>query len=266
MASHNRLARHLFLTGTTAPPAKEIRLQGLGPGLADQRSEAWERWWQPVWRTQLVSAAWGAAAWALFGLVYVAAIVFVASGLEASAGAVVLVLAAAGRLSGYIAAAVGELGYLRGIWLDASRKLMWLELKAEEAQHRADGTVPDRLTGGITFDGVSFAYPGTDRLVLDDVSLHLPPGAVVAVVGENGAGKTTLVKLLARMYTPTGGRILIDGTDLQRLPAEGWRERLALVIQIAKAAINMRGARRMIRIMEAATSMARFMKPCQPSI
>src|SRR5205807_7685085 len=76
-----------------------------------------------------------------------------------------------------------------------------------------------------------FAYPGTDRLVLDDVHLELPAGAVVAIVGENGAGKTTLVKLLAKLYEPSAGRILIDGIDLARMPAEGWRTRLAGAFQ-----------------------------------
>ncbi len=65
--------------------------------------------------------------------------------------------------------------------------------------------MPTRLRDGITLEGVSFAYPGTDRLVLQDVDLTLPAGAVVAIVGENGAGKTTLVKLLSKFYEPTCG-------------------------------------------------------------
>jgi len=231
VAAHNRLARHLFLMGTTPSPGKEVRLQGLGPDLVERRSQTWQRWWQPVWRTQLVSAGWAAAAWGIFGLAYVAAIVFVANGTDASAGSVVLVLAAGSRLSSYLGAAVGELGFLRGIWLDSSRKLGWLELLAENAARRADAEVPDRLERGITVESVSFAYPGTDALVLDDVSFELPAGSVVAVVGENGAGKTTLVKLLARLYEPTSGRILVDGVDLQRFPAESWRQRLAGAFQ-----------------------------------
>ncbi len=231
VASHNRLARHLFLMGTTASPGKEVRLQGLGPDLVERRADSWQRWWRPVWRAQLGSAGWAAGAWGLFGLAYVAAIVFVAEGLDAGAGSVVLVLAAGSRLSSYIGAAVGELGYLRGIWLDSSRKLGWLEVLAERTARRADAPVPDRLERGITVDSVSFAYPGTDTLVLDDVSFELPAGSVVAIVGENGAGKTTLVKLLARMYEPTSGRILVDGVDLQRLPADGWRRRLAGAFQ-----------------------------------
>jgi ATP-binding cassette subfamily B protein len=92
-------------------------------------------------------------------------------------------------------------------------------------------TTPDRLRGGIAFEGVSFAYPGTETEVLADVNLWLPPGAVVAVVGENGAGKSTLVKLLARMYEPSSGRISIDGVDLARFDPAAWRSRLSAAFQ-----------------------------------
>ncbi len=68
-------------------------------------------------------------------------------------------------------------------------------------------------------------------MVLDDISLHLPAGAVVAVVGENGAGKSTLVKLLARMYAPSEGRITVDGVDLADINIEEWRACLAGAFQ-----------------------------------
>ena len=90
---------------------------------------------------------------------------------------------------------------------------------------------PTCCAAGIRFDHVSFAYPGTSRTVLDDVSLTLPAGAAVAIVGENGAGKTTLVKLLAKMYEPSSGSILVDDTPLARMPAEEWRTRLAGAFQ-----------------------------------
>jgi ATP-binding cassette subfamily B protein len=91
--------------------------------------------------------------------------------------------------------------------------------------------VPAALQKGIRLDHLSFSYPGTSRVVLDDVSLTLPAGAVVAIVGENGAGKTTLVKLLAKMYEPSSGTILIDDTPLARVPAGEWRAKLAGAFQ-----------------------------------
>ena len=113
-----------------------------------------------------------------------------------------LALAAGSRLSFYIGATVGEIGFLRGIWMD--RRGGWCGSRTTpRPSSPRRSAVPERLTRGVRFEHVSFAYPGTERLVLDDVSLDLPAGAVVAIVGENGAGKTTLVKLLAKMYAPT---------------------------------------------------------------
>ena len=230
-APFSRLARHLFNLATTATPGKEVRLTGIGPRLATERRRAWEQWYGPVSEARWGTAAWQTLAWAIFGGAYVGAVVFVAMSLKASAGNVLLVLAAGSRLSAYIGATVGEIGFLRGIWMDGSRRLAWLEDYAAAIVASADLPVPQRLTRGIRFQHVSFAYPGTERLVLEDVNLELPARSVVAIVGENGAGKTTLVKLLGKLYEPSSGRILIDDADLSRLPADEWRARLAGAFQ-----------------------------------
>jgi len=230
-AQANRLARHLFTIATTAPPGKEVRVTGIGEHLVTERRAAWERWYGSVATARWGSALWHALAWAIFGLAYVGAVVFVSSGLGAPAGQVLLVLAAGARLSAYIGATVGEIGFLRGFWMDGSRRLAWLEDYAAAVAASGDLPVPTVLLRGIRLDHVSFAYPGTSRVVLDDVSVTLPAGAVIAIVGENGAGKTTLVKLLAKMYEPSSGSILLDDTPLARVPAGEWRERLAGAFQ-----------------------------------
>ena len=226
-----RRARHLFTIATTAAPGKEVRVTGIGARLVAERRAAWEGWYGPVASVRWGSAFWHALAWAVFGLAYVGAIVFVSSGLAAPASAVMLVLAAGARLSMYIGATVGELVFLRGFWMDGSRRLAWLEDYAASIAAAGDLPVPATLRRGVTFDHVTFAYPGTSRVVLDDVSLTLPAGAVVAIVGENGAGKTTLVKLLSKMYEPSSGTIFVDDTPLARLPAGHWRARLAGAFQ-----------------------------------
>src|ERR1700722_18975324 len=230
-APHNRLSRHLFTIATTAPPGKEVRVTGIGERLITDRRSAWERWYQPVEAVRWGSAWWLALGWAIFGLAYVGAVVFVSSYLRAPASSVLLVLAAGARLSGYIGATVGEIGFLRGFWMDGSRRLAWLEDYAASVAAAGDLPVPAALHHGIRLEHVSFAYPGTGRVVLEDVSLLLPAGAVVAVVGENGAGKTTLVKLLAKMYEPSSGSILVDDVPLARLNAGDWRTRLAGAFQ-----------------------------------
>jgi len=222
-AAANRLARHLFVTATTAPPGKEVRVTGIGNRLIAERRAAWERGYGPVAATRWASALWHTLAWAVFGAGFVGAVAFVALVLHATPGKVMLVLAAGSRLSAYIGATVGEIGFLRGFWLEGSKRMAWLEDYAAALVENCDAPVPERLTEGIRFEHVSFAYPGTERRVLEDVCLDLRPGSVVAIVGENGAGKTTLVKLLCRLYAPSSGRILVDGLELARMPADAWR-------------------------------------------
>jgi ATP-binding cassette subfamily B protein len=84
---------------------------------------------------------------------------------------------------------------------------------------------------GIAFEKVSFCYPGSGRRVLRELDLDFLAGTSTAIVGLNGAGKTTLVKLLSRLYEPTGGRITVDGTGLDRFDARSWQRRLAVIYQ-----------------------------------
>jgi ATP-binding cassette subfamily B protein len=226
-AQAKRLARHLFNLATTVPAGKEVRVTGIGAKLIGDRRAAWDRWYGPVSDARWTSAVFHTLGWLVFGGAYVGAVVFVAAGLNASAANVLVVLVAGARLSAYVGATVGEIGFLRGIWMDGSRRLAWLEEYAASATATADREVPASLERGIRLEHVSFAYPGTDRLVLDDVSLELPVGKVIAVVGENGAGKSTLVKLLGKLYEPTSGTIFADDVPLGWMPADAWRERLA---------------------------------------
>jgi ATP-binding cassette subfamily B protein len=231
VAYADRLARHLFGLSTSASPGKELRVLGIGRALAEQRRASWERWYGPVAAARTRSSAWYAAGWAVFALGYAGAIVLVATGPHASPASAILVLTAGARLSSYVGATVSEIGFLRGIWMDGSRRLAWLERYASAVAQNAALPAPAGIADGIRFEHVTFTYPGSDGPALRDVDLTLPAGAVVAIVGENGAGKTTLVKLLAKLYAPASGRILIDGTDLARVDSAQWRERLAGAFQ-----------------------------------
>lgn len=230
-AQAERLSRHLFNLATTAAPSKEVRVLGIGDQILRDRRAAWERWHRPIARARWETALWNAFAWSILGAAYAGAVVFVARVIHAPAAQILLVLAAGAGLAAYVRAAVGEIGFLRGFWADGSRRLAWLEDYAAKEAAAADLRAPAVLNGGIRLDHVSFAYPGTTRLVLEDISLTLPAGAVVAIVGENGAGKTTLVKLLAKMYEATAGAILIDGVPLSRIAASDWRARMSGAFQ-----------------------------------
>jgi len=84
---------------------------------------------------------------------------------------------------------------------------------------------------GIRFEKVSFFYPGSYTPALDNISLHIRAGESLAIVGENGSGKTTLIKLLTRLYTPTHGRILFQGVDLQEWNIDALREKIGVIFQ-----------------------------------
>lgn len=90
---------------------------------------------------------------------------------------------------------------------------------------------PRPIQEGFEFQAVSFAYPGTDRVVLDGLSFRLRPGERIALVGENGQGKTTLVKLLTRLYDPTSGRILLDGVDLREYDLDELHREIGVIFQ-----------------------------------
>ena len=83
----------------------------------------------------------------------------------------------------------------------------------------------------IRFEGVAFGYPDRPGTVFSDLKLTIPAGRSLAIVGDNGAGKTTLVKLLARLYEPTAGRITVDGTDVRQFSPQSWQRRVAAIFQ-----------------------------------
>ncbi len=229
-AANRRLARHLFVLHTEAPSAKELRVAGATDAVAAARAKAWDDFQRPVRRMRLRSGFAQTAAWSVFAVAFVVAVVLSVRGATDASGALIVVAAGA-RLTAYIGLAATEVNTW-GFFVQGSQRLLWLEDLVERRRGNAEQVPPKRLQDGITLENVSFAYPGVDQpLVLEHVDVRLPAGSVVAVVGENGAGKSTLVKLLAKLYEPTDGRILVDDADLATINAAAWRERMAGAFQ-----------------------------------
>jgi ATP-binding cassette subfamily B protein len=95
----------------------------------------------------------------------------------------------------------------------------------------SSGPMPTSVRGELEFKAVSFTYPGSTQAALSNLSLHIEPGEIIALVGENGAGKSTLVKLLGRLYDPDQGAVCFDGHDLRKLPLTFIRSHIAFVLQ-----------------------------------
>jgi ATP-binding cassette subfamily B protein len=107
----------------------------------------------------------------------------------------------------------------------------FLDLRPKVVELPNPKPVPRPIRSGIVFDRVSFHYPNTTRQTLRDVSLTIPAGRIVALVGENGSGKTTLVKLLCRLYDPTAGNITIDGVNLREFGIASHRREISVIFQ-----------------------------------
>jgi ATP-binding cassette, subfamily B, bacterial len=150
---------------------------------------------------------------------------------DVTPGQLVMALGLAGTVIGQAMSVNARLNWIN--WATtAVRHYVWL-LDYDKARRPAERAAapPDTLRDGITFDEVRFTYPGTDRVILDGVSFHAAAGTTVAIVEDNGAGKTTAVKLLLRLYEPTGGRILVDGVPLTSFDAGEWRSHTTGALQ-----------------------------------
>jgi ATP-binding cassette subfamily B protein len=114
--------------------------------------------------------------------------------------------------------------YLRDLFL-------FFEMKPTINSKPGAPPVPQPIRKGFVFEDVGFTYPGSGRWAVRHVSFELHPGERIALVGENGAGKTTLTKLLARLYDPTEGRILLDGVDLRDYDLASLRREIGVIFQ-----------------------------------
>ncbi|MGD0343818.1 MAG: ABC transporter ATP-binding protein [Acidimicrobiales bacterium] len=235
-----RLSRHLLELATSVASAKELRLFGTEDEVIDRQEAAWGELTDKMWRAQAVSAGLRAVGQLVFALGYGGAILLVvhqASGGHASIGGLVLVITLAVQVSGQIAGALAQLSVLQtaGRTVERIKSLRAIAGVGTPAMgaggELARRRVPRRLERGISLEGLTFAYPGGTEPALDGVTFEIPAGSTLALVGENGAGKSSLVKLLCGLYSPTAGRLLIDGVDLAEFDPAEWRARVATLFQ-----------------------------------
>jgi ABC-type multidrug transport system fused ATPase/permease subunit len=124
------------------------------------------------------------------------------------------------------------LGGISSMYEDSLYLSNLYEFLDEPVEAPPEGAIAGPNPGdGVRFEHVSFAYPESEAFALQDVSFHLQPGKKLAIVGENGSGKTTLIKLLTRLYSPTNGRILLDGLDLQFWDSDALQKRIGVIFQ-----------------------------------
>lgn len=209
---------------------KEVRMFGLGDWLVGKRHLAALAWMEPLWKERRgVLRRQGPIV--LLSLTSSLAALLV-PGIAAARGQISPAELATYLMAGWGVFSISFMGH-EAFDIEYGAGSVRALRRLEARQDMVDTLAAPVTTSapGVRFENVGFAYPGSDRPVLDGLTLDIVPGQVLAVVGRNGAGKTTLVKLLAGLYRPTSGRIIIDGDDLVELDVDAWRVRMTAVFQ-----------------------------------
>jgi len=212
--------------------AKEVKLFGLGPLFLERYRGIFRRLYQEDRDLTIRRDTWGF----LLGLIATATLYGAYAWVALATIAARITL---GQMTMYVmlfrqgqAAVSASLAAIGGMYEDN----LYLATLYDYLETPVDGPLGTVVRGprpqdGIRFENVSFAYPGAEQLALVDVNLHIRPGESLALVGENGSGKTTLIKLLTRLYLPTGGRITLDGQDLREWDEAALRQRIGVIFQ-----------------------------------
>ncbi len=233
-SSMERRLQYLNLLITLDYSAKEIRLFDLGKLLTgwhrDLRFKLRDEQFQISTRRTiydfLAQVGTAIAVIAAYGLISVQAVAG-----AITIGSLVMYFQAFQRGQGLLRDILGSMAELFEHSMFLNNFYTFFQIQPHVGAPANPQRVPDMVREGIVFENVSFRYPNSDRMILEDVNLTIRPGEVIALVGENGAGKSTLVKLLCRLYDPTSGRITLDGVDLREFDPVELRRRFSVIFQ-----------------------------------
>ena len=229
-----RRMNYLVTLVTTDTFAKEVKLFGLGGYFIGRYKLIAEAFYasqrRQVARRYMTGFALGNLSTIATSLTYLYVALQAIAG-RLSLGDLTLYTAAAQSVQGSIQGLLGGFAgmYEHNLYLNNLYELMATKTSLPVAA--APVAVPERMRGEITFENVTFAYPGAEKNAITDLSFTVKAGETLAVVGRNGAGKTTLFKLICRLYDPKEGRILIDGIDLRDFEPDDLREQIGAMFQ-----------------------------------
>ena len=225
---------YVRLTGASTDTAKEVKIFGLNGFLIDRYRELSEAMQAENRRLLLRRAGWGGGLTALGTVGYYVAYAYLAwrtltGGF--SIGDLTFLAGSFLRLRGLLEGLLGGFSSMASQAMYLEDLYSFFRIQPGICSPANPLPFPARIASGFVFEDVGFRYPGTERWAVRHLSFVLLPGEVLALVGENGAGKTTLIKLLARLYDPSEGRILLDGRDLRDYDVAGLRGGMGVIFQ-----------------------------------
>jgi ATP-binding cassette, subfamily B, bacterial len=221
-------------TGASVETAKEVKIFGLHAFLIERYRVLAERFFRANRALAVRRAAWGSLLTMLGTLGYYVAYAFIAWRTvrgDFSIGDLTFLAGSFRRLRNLLETLLSGFSQVAGQALYLDDLYSFFEIEAEIRSPGSPRPVPLPIRTGFVFEGVGFRYPGAERWAVRNLSFSLHAGEALALVGENGAGKTTLVKLLARLYDPDEGRILLDGHDLREYDLAGLRAAVGVIFQ-----------------------------------
>jgi ATP-binding cassette subfamily B protein len=221
-------------TGASVETAKEVKIFGLNAFLVERYRDLSTSFYESNRRLAIRRAWWGAILTSLGTIGYYVAYAYLAwSTLIGvfSIGDLTFLAGSFRRLRTLLEGLLIGFSDMAGQALYLDDLFSFFEVKPEILSPPDAVPFPSRITQGFVFEDVGFRYPGAERWAVRHLNFTLHAGEVLALVGENGAGKTTLVKLLARLYDPDEGRILLDGRDLREYDLDMLRANLGVIFQ-----------------------------------
>ena len=225
---------YLRYLGASDETAKEVKIFGLSDFITDRFKTLSDKFYSDNSKLAVRRSLWGTFFSVLGTLGYYAAYAFIiyetVTG-KSSVGSLTFLAGSFRQLSGLMETMLSRFTVVSQGAIYLNDFIDFFEIKPSITQNQNALTFPNPIQTGFVFENVGFQYRNTDRWANRNLSFTLKPGEKLALVGENGAGKTTLVKLLARLYDPTEGRILLDGKDLKEYELEGLRYNLGIIFQ-----------------------------------
>ncbi len=225
---------YLRYIGASDETAKEIKIFNLADFISGRFKEISDNYYEANKQVSLKRAVWGSLLSMAGSLAYYGAYIFIVVqtvGGVITVGMLTFLAGSFNRLRSMLQAIMGRFAKIAEGSLYLQDYFDFMALTPQIGVTDKSLPVPMPIQQGFTFENVGFKYPNSEIWAIKNLSFHLKAGEKLALVGENGAGKTTLVKLLARLYEPTEGRILLDGIDLRLYNVLDLRKEIGIIFQ-----------------------------------